>query len=509
VLAARQVAGRLNQQIFDTSRLQSAIDACPVGQAVELADDGVNNAFLTQPLTLKAGVTLLVDADVTLFGSGNKADYQCSRSKNRCTPLIAVAGNTAPNPGSAIMGYGVIDGQGAGWWCDGCDPRPGLVELGFPRNSDGFVAYKITLQNAPIYTLYGHGDDVTIWDVKISNPNNSPNTDGIDPSASADWTITRSYISDGDDQIALKAGDGPVSNITISANHFYSGHGVSIGSETKEGVNNVLVTDNVIDQTGCPACSSGNDVRIKADVSSGGVVQNVLYQNLCIRNGSAQPHEIVFDPVYDPAATGNGIPFFHDIHLRNVHMVDAGDYSTLAGFDAQHPLTLTLDNVVFDEFNPRDFTNARDAKGAFTRNARVTLGPGPVSFAAALRAATTADPSVTVVDQIANHDPPYDCAGKFTSLAGELTGAAGPIAAGQPEILTAIVQTIVNPATPPTGIISILDNGQPVASAPYAGRITRLTIPNVSAGHHHYTARYSGDPVYAPFTFGSFSTTAN
>jgi polygalacturonase len=161
----------------------------------------------------------------------------------------------------------------------------------------------------------------------------------VDPSASANWTIANSYISDGDDQIAIKAGLAHVAGITILDNHLYSGHGMSVGSETNAGVDNILVTDNVIDQNGCPTCSSSNDIRVKSDVSRGGEVKDVLYRNLCIRNGGSQPHALVFDPQYDVTAVGNLIPYFHDIHLQNVRMVDAGNWSTFAGHDAAHVLT--------------------------------------------------------------------------------------------------------------------------------------------------------------------------
>src|SRR5262249_9297794 len=99
VLTAQQSASSLNQSLFDTSRLQSAINGCPVGQAVELSGSGSINAFLTQPITLKAGVTLLLDPEVTLFGSTNYSDYNCTA--DLCTPLIDVAANTTLNPGSA------------------------------------------------------------------------------------------------------------------------------------------------------------------------------------------------------------------------------------------------------------------------------------------------------------------------------------------------------------------------------------------------------------------------
>jgi polygalacturonase len=39
---------------------------------VELKTGGANNAFLTGPLEMRAGVTLLIDEGVTLFGCEGK-----------------------------------------------------------------------------------------------------------------------------------------------------------------------------------------------------------------------------------------------------------------------------------------------------------------------------------------------------------------------------------------------------------------------------------------------------
>jgi polygalacturonase len=54
---------------LDTTRIQKAIDGCKAGQAVELKSAGANNAFLTGPLELHEGVTLLIDKGVTLCTS--------------------------------------------------------------------------------------------------------------------------------------------------------------------------------------------------------------------------------------------------------------------------------------------------------------------------------------------------------------------------------------------------------------------------------------------------------
>ena len=50
---------------LDTTRIQSALDKCKPGMAVELKPSSGNNAFLTGPLEMRTGVTLLIDEGVT------------------------------------------------------------------------------------------------------------------------------------------------------------------------------------------------------------------------------------------------------------------------------------------------------------------------------------------------------------------------------------------------------------------------------------------------------------
>jgi hypothetical protein len=503
-LLAQQPAGSLNQSLFDTTRLQTAINNCPAGQAVELSPSGSDNAFLTQPIVLKAGVTLLIDAEVTLFGSSNLSDYNCTDTS--CTHLIQVAPNTG-TPGSAIMGYGVIDGQGSFCWdinaSGGQCPR--MIFVGDPNthaSSDNFTLYKTTLQNSTKFHLYAISNGLTVWGAKISTSGAGTNTDGIDPSASSNITIRDSYISDGDDHIAIKAGLGPVSNVTIAHNHLYYGHGLSMGSETNGGINNVLATDNVIDQNGCGNCSSSNDIRIKSDVSRGGEVKNVLYQDICIRNATTQSHEFVFNPFYT-STSGNLIPYFHDIHMQNVHMVDAGNNSTFEGFDATKVLTMFMDNVVWDAFNSSDFTSS------LTSNAAFSLGAGPVNFASTLTADARSDNNVSVTNNINTSLPAYDCTGRLVYLAGELFTKTPTVSAGSPVTLTSVLQPAISGSAAPTGTINILEGATIVASGSIAGRVTHITVPSVSAGTHTYTASFPGNSSYAQLYYGKVTVTTS
>src|SRR5579859_8095910 len=52
---------------LDTERIQKAIDACGKGMGVMLQAHGGANAFLSGPLELREGVTLVVDKGVTLY----------------------------------------------------------------------------------------------------------------------------------------------------------------------------------------------------------------------------------------------------------------------------------------------------------------------------------------------------------------------------------------------------------------------------------------------------------
>jgi polygalacturonase len=61
---------------LDTARIQSALDKCRPGMAVELKPASGNNAFLSGPLEMRTGVTLLIDEGVTLFGSRDPAVYE-------------------------------------------------------------------------------------------------------------------------------------------------------------------------------------------------------------------------------------------------------------------------------------------------------------------------------------------------------------------------------------------------------------------------------------------------
>ena len=405
------------EQRPDTKRIQDAIDGCSPGKAVVLRSEGGKDVFLSGPLHLKAGVTLLVAARTALFASRNPRDYDVTpgscgvvaEKRTHCAPFISAL----KAPGAGIMGDGAIDGRGGGpllgaagrdprggsvtWWDLAKDAKvkdlhqscPGLIVA---RESDNFTLYRITLRNAAkAHVVADKLDGFTAWGVKIKTPKTARNTDGINPQSSTNVTIAHCSIDTGDDNVAVKAGaNGPVSHVTIAHNHFYAGHGMSIGSETSGGVNAVSVVDLTLDGT-------DHGLRIKSDPSRGGLVQHVSYENVCMRNVG---NPILLDTRYT-AFTGNKTPVYRDIVLRDVNSLTPGGLALL-GLDEKNRVRLTLDNV----------TVARPIDDLRAAHAEVRIGPRRGNFVPVGPDVAVANVNVGV-DGGARADVPLDCSKRF------------------------------------------------------------------------------------------------
>ena len=347
---------------LDTARIQQALDRCGQGHAVVLRAHGTANAFLMGPIELRAGVTLVVDKGVTLYGSRDPEVYAKSpgscglvnQAPPGCKPLISVDHAA----GAGVMGDGTIDGRGGAkllgknvtWWDLAEQARSGghqqVPRILVANYADNFTLYRITLRNSPnFHVTYNHGDGFTVWGLKIDTPQRGArNTDGVDPgNGSRNVTITHSWIRAGDDNVAIKGGEGGITNVSVVHNHFYWGHGMSIGSETYGGVSKILVDDLSLD-------GPDNGIRIKSNASRGGLVQDVVYNKVCIRNS---PNPLFFDTGYTAAGTleGNRLPVYRDITLRNVRISGGGKIS-FNGYDSTHRIGVTLDGVTVNAENP-------------------------------------------------------------------------------------------------------------------------------------------------------------
>jgi polygalacturonase len=398
-----------SESALDTSRIQTALNSCGSGMALKLTTGGGNNSFITGPITIPTGVTLWVDAGTTLFGTRSPTVY------GSATALITVKGAN-----SGIVGDGIIDGQGGepmiggtgSFWDQngGGGSSPALIQT---SGATHFTLYRITLHNSPMFHVKLNAAGFVVWGITVKAPSkatnsagtalnytNAHNTDGVDPGeAASNGFIVCNKISTGDDHIAIKGNTG-VTNLVIAHNRFGAGHGMSIGSEFPGGVSGINVYDLSIDGQGMGTSGgSSNGIRIKSDSSRGGLVDNVTYSDVCVRNLS---NPIFLTPNYS-TATGTEIPHYTNIKIQNFHGIAGGSNTpkvTLDGYSASYINSVTLDNVVVDGIT------AGNVQASYTN---ITLGPGNVNF-------TPSGTGVTVTNNISGTSTPNPCTNKWTTF---------------------------------------------------------------------------------------------
>lgn len=274
-------------QTMNTGAIKKAVAACQTASGgTVMVPPG---RFLTGPFALGSNLNLHLDAGATLLFSNAPQDYQMRRGGyENC--LVATGCHDV-----AITGRGTIDGQGQSWWeqyrkrivpgqtepvAPNLPHRPFMVVLSGCRR---VLIQDVALQNSPSFHLVPQGcEDVVIEGIHVVAPADSPNTDGLDPSGH-NFLITRCVFDVGDDCIALKpssrgaAARPACENFTITHCEFKHGHGLSIGGQTPGGLRHLVVRDCAFDATAA-------GIRMKAGRGAGGLVEDLTYENLTMKN---------------------------------------------------------------------------------------------------------------------------------------------------------------------------------------------------------------------------------
>eukprot|EP01084_Bolivina_argentea_P263200 445378_1 len=244
-----------------------------------------------------------------------------------------------------IYGYGTIDGNGHSGWYNApySNTRPTLLQLSW---INGLIIFNVTLTNSPFWTLHPlFSKNIYIENITIHTI--GPNTDGFDPDSCSNVYITKSYISTGDDCVAINAGkdeDGravgiPSNNLTIIDMSFGNGHGISIGSGMSGNVTNVLFANVIMKGT-----KAGP--RIKSQRGRGGMVSNVIYRNITMTDVSTG---IIISEYYHNDETGVA-PIFKNIYIANV----SGSVTTTGQLEClpeSQCYNITLDNIHFTGYS--------------------------------------------------------------------------------------------------------------------------------------------------------------
>jgi len=350
--------------ILQTATLQGAINACNAsggGKVIVLP-----GTYAIGPITMKSNVDLYLDSGATLLGSTNMSDWTVGGSL-----LNLIGGKNLQNV--SITGKGTINGSGASWWnaynADNSISRPRLIYLTSVTN---FTVDGITLLNSPSFHLVPNQcTNLFINNVTITASKTSPNTDGIDPSYCKNVFITNCTIDVGDDCIAIKSGriNGVLSpafsqDIVVSNCTFLHGHGLSIGSETDDGVKNLSVS-------GCTFNGTTNGIRLKSGSGLGGLMQNLYYTNITMKNVT---NPIVVDLNYSTSTTyPTDIPAVNGLYINNLTVTGAANAGSMIGLSNSLLQNINFSNITITAKTGLVLT---DISGMTMSNWKITVSSG-------------------------------------------------------------------------------------------------------------------------------------
>ncbi|MFP3126101.1 glycoside hydrolase family 28 protein [Ectobacillus funiculus] len=370
-------SGIYNIRDFDAISDGTSVNTQAIAKAIEACSEAGGGTiyvpagtFLTGAVILKSNVNLYLDAGATLLFSNDVNEYPVVESRwegvKREVYASCIYAEHAENV--SVTGRGTLDGNGQFWWDifhrkENEYPRPKLVSFDHCQH---VLISGVKMINSPSWTVNPICcEDVTVHNISIVNPDNSPNTDGIDPESCRNVRISDCHIDVGDDCIAIKAGTEdtaervPCENITITNCTMIHGHGaVVLGSEMSGDIRNVTVSNCVFEGT-------DRGIRLKSRRGRGGVVEDVRVNNI-VMNGVICPFianlyyfcgprgkdKYVWDK--NPYPITEETPAFRRIHFSNI---TAREVSAAAGF-LYGLAEMYVEDITFDQVSVAMAENA-------------------------------------------------------------------------------------------------------------------------------------------------------
>lgn len=275
--------------------------------------------------------------------------------------------------GLVLTGKGTFDGQGPKvWHYNDCKTNPNCQHLAsslrFSNVNNTYVEGITSLNSKWFHFFIYESKNITLNNVKITAPADSPNTDGIHISASTSVNVTNTAIATGDDCIGIvqDCHDIYITNVTCGP-----GHGISVGSLGKwsydKGVSNIVVRN-------CTLVNTTNGARIKTwGGTTSGEATGIIYENIIMKNVK---NPIIIDQNYGRKNQPSKWKI-KDVHFRNIKGTSASKVSISLGCSSLFPCEVVeMSNVNLSYGGTKFATTATDS---VCENAKVTnSGSNPV-----------------------------------------------------------------------------------------------------------------------------------
>lgn len=294
---------KTSTSIDDTAAIQAAIMACPKDGLVVIPEGD----YHIRPIFLKDNINIYLSKNAKLIAEPNRDFYPVLPSRIKdCNDSEIILGTWEGEPNDIycspitginisnvnIYGEGIIDGNAlsSDWWVDFKIKKGAYRPRGiFLNNCSNITIQGITIQNTASWTLHPYYcNNLNFFDLKIINPDDSPNTDGCNPESCDHVNIIGVNFSVGDDCIAIKSGKiylahnhfKPSSNITIRNCLMDKGHGAIVfGSEMSCGINNIVVSQCIFQNT-----DRGFRIKTRRGRGDKGIISNIVFDNVYMKN---------------------------------------------------------------------------------------------------------------------------------------------------------------------------------------------------------------------------------
>ena len=348
----RQFGAKADATTVDTQAVQAAIDACAAagGGAVRLA----HGVFLSGAVVLRSNVALEIEADATLLGSRNRADYTEPASLQAAHPgtnqRVASALISGENlEHVAIRGPGKIDGSGSAFR-DKTQRRPKAIMLVGCRD---VLVEDVHMESAGSWMQhYRDCQDLVIRRITVFN-HASFNNDGLDLDGCRNVAINQCKIDSDDDALVLKSlSKRPCENITISDCELNTHcNALKMGTESGGGFRNITIARCKVSSPKKSQVIYGKQrglAGIALEIVDGGLMEKINVSDVTIDGLTAPIFVRLGDRgrAFTPGGARPAVGVLKDVVIRNVTATHCSSIGcAIAGLPGHRVQNVSLSNV--------------------------------------------------------------------------------------------------------------------------------------------------------------------
>ncbi|XP_057790420.1 exopolygalacturonase clone GBGE184-like [Salvia miltiorrhiza] len=310
----------------------------------------------------KAKPPIILDIQGTLNANPDPSSYS-----NMMWILIEHVNNIK------ITGGGTLNGQGPSVWKYADEGNHMPVGFTFQSSSNGDISNLNFVDSMGFHTKLIDSINIKVTNLKITAPDDSPNTDGMHFSNATNVEMSDCVIGTGDDCISIGTGS---KNLMFRRIKCGPGHGLSVGSLGKRpdelSVGNITFIN-------CSCTGTTNGARIKSYHASPVLTaQTIIYQDIIM---DKVKNPIIIDQHYDSKnkAEQSNVKI-SDVHFRNIKGTTISKVPILLNCSSKYPCdNIELANIDLKPVPPLTETSSACVSATNLKISGTIIPPAPTA----------------------------------------------------------------------------------------------------------------------------------